>query len=1573
MNMMVRVCCWSAIWVASVCAQTVRLRDPANPTLLVSAVSNTTPVQLTFSSTHALSVGDFLHCIGFTGLVTANGALKVGSVISSTVVGITTTADVNIAPTGATDADIDVRVSGNQYARCGKTTAYSLGTQPLGWFSGSHAEYKDPDGAGGSVAPAVTRDPEVWAYLVSGNDAASTAGCDGATAGACTVEEAKIVAKADQVFEGWLALNLAMGWYADNSKTRWKNGALYYIKNMHRINPDQQAFACDEPTDHCARSEEGGNIAFFTGYWSQAYALMRSELTAGERTSYTQKVVNDNTTPCTNQLPLPTMGVNAAPSSGTLTASVAGAFSGYAVNDWVYVRDVSRNYRISDSSLVSIVVSGGIATATVASGYPVPGSTGNAAQIVISGATEATLNGWWATNTGQVSPTFTFTAAGVPNGTYNNAGLSVFIPDNSSWADGVFHQITGVTDSSTITVTPALSASVRYVNAPFAKISAWTSSTCGAVWVAQHHANAPPIPGTRGVYVSSTTGPTVTSLVISAASFGVLAGLATPYYLSVGNETMQVTAVNAATRTLTVTRGALGSARVSSIGTTTELTYLPNGPVGAYLSTGALRNVGGYYQNLKHRITAGLLWSLAPILEDSSRGREMFEYYWNFYVDDIYYKNAQAWSPFPPAGTVNSAYYFGSWADMAALTGLIGKHSFNAPIDIYSSTRWPGLSRAFEGSIRVTRTDLSSKAHLSWGDSGSTRFYESDDVKGFWISAYLWPELAPQLQYFAGTTLGYLNRELSAIRLAYATGTPASFSSWPKNALLRTSSSSSPHPFMLGGLTFRNTWADSATGTVGVALMLTGDDHNASYPCPGALLLAKGPAELLGGSSNGHALFGDLRFLNCVEVYSTTSGVSGGMLSPASYTATNGPAWIDRGKVGNDYSYARFKDQRRNTSLSVTSAHRDVLYLDAGGQDYVLTHDRVTTSTARNIVYRAPFYNYKNDGSGVQSPAATFSRSTCNVTHTSNQYSVRIQTQLLQPATGCTDDATTYSSRLVNAQNGTDVDFVALHQPCPNTSCSAATATLLSSSISHRVVQIDNGSAVWFAAFAKDQAWAGTSFTFTASSFSGTGTFIMTGLVPNTTWTVSRDGSPIASDQQVDAEGVLRFTSAFGAGGFSLSSTGIVPVEVLTTSLPNCTIGIAGYSQQLSAVGGTGPYTWEITTGALPTGLSLSWSGLISGTCSGGAGTSNFTVRATDALAATDTQALSITRISPGPPIVTTSSLPNGTVSVAYSQTLSATGGAPAYSWSLLSGSLPAGLSLSSGGVISGTPSGNETQTFTVRVTDSQPLTGDATLTLIVGTPVTPTPVLISPHVLIHEVPLGAPFFYQFTCTGGTPGYTWSMPQGALPSGLTRTTDTVSGTAAELGDFPVRIRCTDSAAVVDDLDTIFRVETAATAIAIHGLLTPTAAVMRISRSGIHVSDTCSVMLRDITGTPVLGPLPVTGTATRTLVLDSSLPEQLKISATCGGVAGASLLVRRSSPGGTVVSWVGSHATAANALVEWGTDGSVFPNSVVATCQSQICSTTITGATYGAPLYIRHSWRTAGGSVIATGQPEVILP
>jgi hypothetical protein len=188
-------------------------------------------------------------------------------------------------------------------------------------------------------------------------------------------------------------------------------------------------------------------------------------------------------------------------------------------------------------------------------------------------------------------------------------------------------------------------------------------------------------------------------------------------------------------------------------------------------------------------------------------------------------------------------------------------------------------------------------------------------------------------------------------------------------------------------------------------------------------------------------------------------------------------------------------------------------------------------------------------------------------------------------------------------------------------------------------------------------------------------------------------------------------------GAFELEDGQPSDLVVSTGSLPSSTAGTA-YSATVAATGGVPPYTWSILSGTLPPGLSLdSNTGEIAGTPSQ-AGTWSFTLQASDAQAPPDraTRMLAITVEAPPQPdplAVTTTSLPSARRNRNYSRTLTATGGTTPYSWSIVAGSLPPGLTLNATtGVISGRPSTLGTWSFTVQVRDSQTAPATATKAL---------------------------------------------------------------------------------------------------------------------------------------------------------------------------------------------------------------------------------------------------------------------
>jgi uncharacterized protein (TIGR03437 family) len=235
----------------------------------------------------------------------------------------------------------------------------------------------------------------------------------------------------------------------------------------------------------------------------------------------------------------------------------------------------------------------------------------------------------------------------------------------------------------------------------------------------------------------------------------------------------------------------------------------------------------------------------------------------------------------------------------------------------------------------------------------------------------------------------------------------------------------------------------------------------------------------------------------------------------------------------------------------------------------------------------------------------------------------------------------------------------------------------------------------------------------------------------------------------------------------SLTITIGAGVTITTTSLPNGSVG-ANYGVRLTASNGTPPYVnWRIASGALPPGLNLDpASGAISGVPTSAAGSPfAFTVTVNDSAGnVSPPQSLTIA-ITQGITITPTI-LPGGSVGVPYSVQLVASGGTAPYSnWTVVTGTLPAGLTLNAGtGIISGTPT---TPTggpflFSATVKDNSGVTSSPqALSITVGQGVA---------IVTTSLPntsVSAPYSVQLTAAGGTPPYnSWLLSNSILPAGL---------------------------------------------------------------------------------------------------------------------------------------------------------------------------------------------------------------
>ena len=226
------------------------------------------------------------------------------------------------------------------------------------------------------------------------------------------------------------------------------------------------------------------------------------------------------------------------------------------------------------------------------------------------------------------------------------------------------------------------------------------------------------------------------------------------------------------------------------------------------------------------------------------------------------------------------------------------------------------------------------------------------------------------------------------------------------------------------------------------------------------------------------------------------------------------------------------------------------------------------------------------------------------------------------------------------------------------------------------------------------------------------------------------------------------------------------------------------------ASGGAGPFTFSVTGGTLPAGLTLTAAGVLAGTPTT-PGPFTFTITAADpaGCSASITYTLTVAAACPVitllPPV-----LPPGRVGVAYSQLITPSGGAGAYVFSVASGTLPAGITLSAGGLLAGTPTTVGSSTVTVRVTDGNGCPGTIVYTIVVAPAACPVITLTPPTMPSGAV--GVAYSQQITASGGTGPYVFSVASGTLPAGITLSSGgLLSGTPTTAGSSTVSIQALD--------------------------------------------------------------------------------------------------------------------------------------------------------------------------------------
>jgi hypothetical protein len=269
---------------------------------------------------------------------------------------------------------------------------------------------------------------------------------------------------------------------------------------------------------------------------------------------------------------------------------------------------------------------------------------------------------------------------------------------------------------------------------------------------------------------------------------------------------------------------------------------------------------------------------------------------------------------------------------------------------------------------------------------------------------------------------------------------------------------------------------------------------------------------------------------------------------------------------------------------------------------------------------------------------------------------------------------------------------------------------------------------------------------------------------------------------------------------------------VTPITLPNGTKGHVYPNTQLGATGGTtfpgGVYHWSVPAGCLPTGLSLSPTGVLNGTpTQPGTFTCTYTVTDNSSPAMSVSETLTFSVASTTLSLGATPGPANGQVNVVYpgaNFAILRSGGTGPFSFNLASGSLPPGLTLAPSGLLTGTPTTAGTYNFAVQVTDSSSpaQTAQQTYSIVIAPAVAPGPLTVLPSTLPGGTVGSAYTVSTLSVTGTVVGNViYSVTSGGLPPGLNLTPlgtvqAQIAGTPTTAGSYSFTITARDSATPV---------------------------------------------------------------------------------------------------------------------------------------------------------------------------------
>lgn len=359
---------------------------------------------------------------------------------------------------------------------------------------------------------------------------------------------------------------------------------------------------------------------------------------------------------------------------------------------------------------------------------------------------------------------------------------------------------------------------------------------------------------------------------------------------------------------------------------------------------------------------------------------------------------------------------------------------------------------------------------------------------------------------------------------------------------------------------------------------------------------------------------------NCDFPFSITDKPHG----DPTYTTIDRWAGTDpTGVADGSYTYARVNNSTYyRTSLAITGAWRHFLHLKKSGQqDYIIVYDDLATSTPTTF---CALTVHLNNGVGGDGTSSWSSGTRILSSNGAASTSTTLNTFFLGPNSAqqhfWTDSTVASGSARRNrdcitsdgstAASVTAAEFSSIWQPGATGVTMPTVSALGTIDTGWRSWQIADATQPYVAVIRQGNSTP-TSLTFT-STHSGTGKYVIAGLGAQT-YSITRNGSALTTCTVASGDNTCSWDGL--AGAYVLTATG-GPPTIVTASIPNGNVGTA-YSTTLALSGGSSPFTWTVTSGSLPTGLTLgSTTGTISGTPTVAA-TSSFQITLTDATSTT--------------------------------------------------------------------------------------------------------------------------------------------------------------------------------------------------------------------------------------------------------------------------------------------------------------------------------------------------------------------